>query len=233
MNWRDYWNQDTPIYVSERHKVLHYWLVANDIASLVPFPEAVVLDYGCGEALSANRVASRCARLYLCDAAPLVRERLAERFGNEARITVLAPEEIESIADDSLDLAVANSLLQYLSLDEFRDLLALWRRKLKPEGRLVLADVLPPDLSPVADARALLAFAWQGGFLSPAIVGLARTALSDYRKIRDEIGLARYGEAEMVELLRDSGFRAERRRQNMGHNPSRMTFIARPTKESP
>ena len=24
MNWRDYWNQDTPIYVSERHKVLHY-----------------------------------------------------------------------------------------------------------------------------------------------------------------------------------------------------------------
>ena len=62
MNWRDYWNQDTPIYVSDRHKVLHYWLIANDIASLIPSPDAVVLDHGCGEALSANRVAARCAQ---------------------------------------------------------------------------------------------------------------------------------------------------------------------------
>ena len=58
MSWRDFWNQDTPIYVSERHKVLHYWRIANDIGRLVPSPDAWVLDYGCGEALSANRVAS-------------------------------------------------------------------------------------------------------------------------------------------------------------------------------
>ena len=54
MNWRDYWNQDTPIYVSERHKLLHYWLIANDIVALIPSPEAAVLDYGCGEALAAT-----------------------------------------------------------------------------------------------------------------------------------------------------------------------------------
>ncbi len=103
MNWREYWNQDTPIYVGERHKTLHYRLIAKDIASLVPSPDAAVLDYGCGEALSADRVAAHCARLYLCDAAPLVRERLQLRFGNEPRITVIAPEEIDRIADSSLD----------------------------------------------------------------------------------------------------------------------------------
>src|SRR5919112_1159989 len=165
MNWRDFWNQDTPIYVSDRHKVLHYWLVANDIASLVPSPDAVVLDHGCGEALSANRVASRCARLYLLDGAPLVRERLKDRFRNELRITVLAPEDTDAIPDHSVDLVVANSLLQYLSLNDFRALLATWRTKLKPEGRLVLADVIPPDLSPLQDARALMSFAVKGGFL--------------------------------------------------------------------
>jgi SAM-dependent methyltransferase len=227
MNWRDYWNRDTPIYVSERHKVLHYWLIANDIAGLVPSPDAAVLDYGCGEALSANRVAAKCARLYLCDAAPLVRERLKERFRKELRIEVLAPEEIESIADGSLDLIVVNSLLQYLSLDELRTLLATWRRKLKAAGRLVIADVIPDDLSPVTDARALLSFAWQGGFLKDALIGLVRTALSDYRKIRDELGLSRYSEAEMIDILREAGFAADRRRQNMGHNQSRMTFVAR------
>jgi SAM-dependent methyltransferase len=230
MNWRDYWNRDTPIYVSDRHKVLHYWLIANDIVSVIPSPEAVVLDYGCGEALSANRVAAKCARLYLCDAAPLVRERLNERFRNEVRITVLAPEEIEGIEDSTLDLVVANSLLQYLSLDELRSLLVTWRAKLRPEGRLVLADVIPHDVNPLTDARALLSFAWNGGFVTKALLGLARTALSDYRRIRDELGLSQYNEAEMLEILQEAGFSSERQRQNMGHNQARMTFVAKPTR---
>jgi hypothetical protein len=125
-------------------------------------------------------------------------------------------------------LIVVNSLVQYLSLDEFRHLLGTWRAKLKPDGRLVLADVIPPDVSPVTDARALLSFAWQGGFVVHAALGLARTIFSDYRKVRGELGLAQYEEAEMIELLSDMGFSAERRKLNMGHNQARMTFVARP-----
>jgi SAM-dependent methyltransferase len=228
MNWRDYWNRDTPIYVGERHKLLHYRLVASDIVALVPSPEAHVLDHGCGEALSAERIAARCGRLYLCDAAPLVRERLAARFGGNPKIEVLAPEEIARLPDGSLDLVVANSLLQYLSQDELRGLLRLWRAKLKTDGRLVLADVIPPGLSPVADARALLGFAWKGGFAVRAVLGLVRTALSDYRRIRNALGLSAYAESEMIELLRVEGFSAERRPRNIGHNQARMTFVARP-----
>ena len=88
--------------------------------------------------------------------------------------------------------------------------------------------MIPPDVSPVTDARALLSFAWKGGFLTRAVVGLARTAFSDYRKIRDELGLAQYGEAEMIEILREAGFAAERAARNIGHNQARMTFVARP-----
>ncbi len=228
MNWRDYWNQDTPIYASERHKVLHYAGIARDLIALIPSPDAVVLDHGSGEALSAGRVAARCRTLYLLDAAPLVRERLKQRFRDTPKIAVIAPDELDGLPDRSLDLVVANSLLQYLSLDEFRTLLATWRVKLKPDGRLVLADVIPHDVSPLTDARALLSFAWSGGFLRHALMGLARTAFSDYRKLRDELGLARYGEAEMIELLRDEGFRAERLPRNLGHNQARMTFSAQP-----
>jgi SAM-dependent methyltransferase len=226
MNWRDFWNQDTPIYVSERHKALHYALIARDMAQLIPRPDAVVLDYGCGEALSADRVAAQCGRLYLCDAAPLVRERLERRFGADARIAVLAPEEVGRLPDHSIDLVVANSLAQYLSRDELRDTVRLWRAKLNGGGRLVLADVVPPDVSPLADAEALLSFAWRGGFLRDALVGLARTAFSDYRRIRRDLGLARYAEAEVIDFLRAGGFAAERRRPNLGHNQARMTFVA-------
>jgi len=228
MNWRDYWNQDTPIYTGERHKLLHYRLIANDIVGLIPSPDAAVLDYGCGEALFADKVAARCARLYLSDAAPLVRERLNERFGDNERITVLSTDDVANLPDASLDLIVVNSLVQYLSLDEFRALLKLARDKLKEDGRLILGDIIPPDISPITDAKALLSFAWQGGFVRSAVMGLARTAFSEYRKIREEVGLAQYGEEEIVDLLEDAGFRPERAPRNLGHNQARMTFVGRP-----
>ncbi|MCG7391816.1 class I SAM-dependent methyltransferase [Microvirga sp. ACRRW] len=225
MNWREYWNQDTPIYSGERHKLLHYKLVANDIIGHIPSRDAIVLDYGCGEALFADQVAAKCAKLYLSDAAPLVCERLQAKFSGNERIAILSPGEVSGLADASLDLIVVNSLLQYLSLDELRGLLKLWRSKLKSGGKLVIADVIPPDVSPVTDAKALLSFAWHGGFLKSAAVGLARTAFSDYRKIREEIGLAQYSEDEMADILQDAGFTPTRAPRNFGHNQARMTFI--------
>jgi hypothetical protein len=89
--------------------------------------------------------------------------------------------------------------------------------KLKEDGRLVLADVIPHEVSPITDARALLSFAWKGGFLTRAVAGLARTAVSDYAKLRNELGLSQYDEAEMIEILAAEGFSAERRRPE--HRP--------------
>ena len=228
MNWRDYWNQDTPIYTGERHKLLHYRLIANDIIGLIPSPDAMVLDYGCGEALFADKIAAKCARLILSDSAPLVRDRLNERFKSNGRITVLSTDDVADLPDGSFDLIVVNSLVQYLSLDEFRALLKLSRDKLKEDGRLILGDIIPPDINPVTDARALLSFAWQGGFLRSALTGLARTAFSEYRKIREEVGLAQYSEEEIVDLLEDAGFKPERAARNLGHNRARMTFVGHP-----
>ncbi|MBQ0820278.1 methyltransferase domain-containing protein [Microvirga sp. HBU67558] len=228
MNWRDYWNQDTPIYASERHKLLHYRLIADDIIGLVPSPEATVLDYGCGEALFADKVAAKCGRLYLSDAAPLVRERLNGRFSDNRRITVLSTDHVTELPDASLDLIVVNSLVQYLSLDEFRSLLRLMHGKLRADGTLILGDVIPPDISPITDAKALLSFAWRGGFLRSAVASLARTAFSEYRTIREEIGLAQYSDEEIIDLLKDAGFVPERFQRNLGHNQARMTYLARP-----
>ncbi len=225
--WRDFWNQDTPIYANERHKALHYRGIAGDIAALIPSPDAVVLDHGCGEALSADRVAAACRHLYLCDAAPLVRERLAQRFGALPSVGILSPEAVADLPDASLDLVVANSVLQYLSRPELDASLRLWRAKLRPDGVLVLADVVPPDVSPVTDALALLRFAARGGFLIAAGTCLVRTALSDYRSLRRRLGLSHYTETGLLSILRAAGFTGERRPRNLGHNPARMTFLAR------
>ncbi len=225
--WRDFWNQDTPIYANERHKTLHYRGIARDIVALIPSPDATVLDHGCGEATDADRVAAACGKLLLCDAAPLVRERLKARFGEVPNIQVLPAEAVADLPDGSLDLVVSNSVLQYLSRAELDAALALWRAKLKPDGLLVVADVIPPDVSPLRDAEALLRFAWRGGFLVAAASGLVRTALSDYRTLRNRLGLSHYTETGMIGILERAGFTAERRAENIGHNPARMTFLAR------
>jgi SAM-dependent methyltransferase len=104
---------------------------------------------------------------------------------------------------------------------------AVIRRLLKPSGRLVLGDILRPEVGMGRDVIALLKFAATHGFLKDAFYGLASTALSDYRQLRTRIGLQRYSEADMIAKLAACGFAASRAHQNIGHNPWRMTFVAR------
>ena len=229
MTWRDFWNADTPIYANARHKDVHYRLLAEDIVRLLPNSAARVLDYGCGEAHAADRIAATVAHLYLCDAASFVRGRLQARFAGVANITVLAPEELDRIEEGTLDLAVLNSVLQYLEPAERDQVLRALHRKLRPSGRLIVADILPHNLSPLRDAGALLGLAAAHGFFFAAISGLARTYFSSYRRLRAELGLRHYDAPEMIGILNQAGFSAHRLPRNLGHNQARMAFEARPS----
>jgi SAM-dependent methyltransferase len=226
-SWIDYWNSDHPIYVNDRHKALHAAGLARDFRRHIKSSAADVLDFGCGEALYAEDVARFCGRLVLSDAAPAVREKLAERVKAIPGIIVQSAEETAAMPDASFDLIVVNSVAQYLTADQLAGFLPGWRRMLKLDGRLVLADIIPPDVSPATDAAALLSFAWKGGFTAAALAGLVRTALSDYRKIRGELGFTTHAEAELLPMLARAGLRGERVRPNFGHNQARMTFSAR------
>jgi SAM-dependent methyltransferase len=226
MDWREYWNTDHPIYVNARHRLLHYEGLARDIAACIPSPDAVVLDWGCGEAEAADRVARGCKTLYLFDTAPNVRANVARRCAGVAHIAVIDEAGLEALPDESLDMIVCVSVLQYLDAATLNDAMELWRDKLKAGGRLVVADVIPPNLNPLADIKALLAFGAQGGFLVAAGLGLVRTFFSDYRKLRGQLGLTTHAEGDFLRLLAANGFRGERADRNFGHNQARMTFVA-------
>ena len=226
-DWISFWDSDHSIYVSARHVDVHYRTIADMIVRHVPSPDAVVLDFGCGEALHADRVADACRHLILVDAAPKVRAGLAGRFGNEPTIEVRAPAELADAPDRSVVLVVMHSVAQYLSSAEFSALLMLFRRLLRPGGLLLIGDVIPPHVSAFADAMALLNYGAANGFLLAAVRGLLRTAVSDYTKLRSRIGITLYTEAEMLRKLEAAGFTATRAKANVGPNPARMTFLAR------
>jgi ubiquinone/menaquinone biosynthesis C-methylase UbiE len=226
-DWIDYYDSTHTIYVSKLHRDLHFQLIARDIIGYIGSPDAVVLDYACGEALSAAKVAEACAMLYLAEPAPGVRGRLIARFAPNTRIRVRSLEDVRKMAEQSIDLVVMNSVTQYMTPEELDAAFATIRRLLKPSGRLVIGDVLRPEVGMPKDVLALLKFAARYGFLRDALIGLISTALSDYRELRSRVGLQRYSEAGMIAKLTASGFTASRAAGNIGHNPWRMTFVAR------
>jgi ubiquinone/menaquinone biosynthesis C-methylase UbiE len=226
-DWIDYYDSTHTIYASKLHRDLHFQILARDIIGYISSPDAVVLDYSCGEALSATLVADACGKLYLAEPAPGVRGRLIARFAPNTKIRVRSLDDLRKMEEKSVDLAVMNSVAQYMTPDELDAALAVIRRLLKPGGRLILGDILRPEVGIIRDVIALLRFALTHGFLKDALVGLISTALSDYRQLRSRMGLHRYSEAEMIAKLAANGFTASRAHINIGHNQWRMTFVAR------
>jgi ubiquinone/menaquinone biosynthesis C-methylase UbiE len=226
-DWIDYYDSTHTIYASRLHRDLHFQLIARDIIGYISSPQAVVLDYACGEALSAAKVADACGKLYLAEPAPGVRGRLIARFAPNTKIRVRSLDDLRKMAEKSIDLAVMNSVVQYMTPDELDSALAVIRRLLKPSGRLILGDIMRPEVGMPSDVLALLRFAATHGFLRDALIGLISTALSDYRQLRARVGLQRYSEADMIAKLAGAGFTGSRAHVNIGHNPWRMTFVAR------
>jgi ubiquinone/menaquinone biosynthesis C-methylase UbiE len=228
-DWIDYYDSTHTIYASRRHRDLHFEVIARDIIGYINSPDTVVLDYACGEALSAAKVAGACAMLILAEPAPGVRGRLIARFAPNTKIRVRSLDDLRNMQERSIDLVVMNSVVQYMTAEELDAALAVIKRLLKPTGRLVLGDILRPEIGMPTDVYALLRFAAKFGFLKDALKGLLSTALSDYRQLRSRIGLQRYSEADIAAKLARVGLSATRAPFNIGHNPWRMTFVARST----
>jgi ubiquinone/menaquinone biosynthesis C-methylase UbiE len=226
-DWIDYYDSTHTIYASKLHRDLHFQAVARDIIGYIASKDAVVLDYACGEALSAAKVAQVCHMLFLAEPAPGVRGRLIARFAPNTKIRVRSLEDLRKMPEKSIDLVIMNSVTQYMTPDELDAAFAVIRRLMKQTGRLVIGDILCPEVGMFTDVIALLRFAAQHGFLKDALVGLVSTALSDYRLLRSKVGLQRYSEAGITAKLAKSGFAACRAHVNIGHNPWRMTFVAR------
>jgi SAM-dependent methyltransferase len=226
-DWIDYYDSTHTIYASKWHRDLHFEIIARDIIGYISSKDAVVLDYSCGEALSAAKVADACSMLILAEPAPGVRGRLIARFAPDTRIRVRSLDDVRKMQERSIDLVVMNSVAQYMTPEELDSALLIIRRLLKPTGRLVLGDILRPEVGMGTDVIALLRFAAKHGFLKDALIGLISTALSDYRQLRAKVGLTRYSEDDIIGKLTAAGFRASRAQQNIGHNPWRMTVVAR------
>src|SRR3979409_2622848 len=87
-DWIDFYDSAHTIYVNARHRDVHFLTIAEDLARYAARTRAgaIVLDYGCGEALHADIVAPQAGRLILVEPAPGVRARLPARLRRKPRV---------------------------------------------------------------------------------------------------------------------------------------------------
>jgi SAM-dependent methyltransferase len=226
-SWLDFWNGQNFIYVSPKHLVAHYERLLTDLDPLLPKQRgAVVLDYGCGDALMAPSLASRGLLMQLYDRSSAVRERLRNGSGAVAGVRVLDDAKLASQTPGSLDMVLINSVVQYLSEAEFDGLLRDVGQLLRPGGRLLLSDVIEPGTPMHRDILSLLALAVRHGFVMRAIFGLAATFFSPYRRLRKTLGLSCYSCEAVLAKLAAAGLSARRLPHNVGPSAHRLCFLA-------
>jgi SAM-dependent methyltransferase len=222
--WLDYWSGDISVYVSRRHLAAHYRRLFAELAPLLPAAPFRLLDYGCGEALMAPRLAEGGSTVHLVDEAPGRAAQLSARFAAAPGVTVLdRPEQVAG----SCDVALMISVSQYIPKDRFPDLLARLAGALKPDGRLIVGDILPPENSLVADVSSLLRFAAAEGFFVDAAFGMIRTFRSTYRSARHRLGLTTWHPDEIVAAFAAAGLEATPLARNIGHSARRYSMLAR------
>ena len=227
-SWLDFWNAPNAIYVSRRHQKAHYAKVLSGIGRFMPAGgAAVVLDWGCGDALAADDLAQTCRTLLLYDRADSARRRLLSNYAGSPKIRVLDDAELDAVSPASVDLIVVNSVAQYLDRRQFSDALRRFHRLLKSDGRLLLGDIIAPDTPLVGHVTTFLRFAWQNGFFVAAVFGLARNFVSPYRRLRRDAGYACYTAGEMLGLLDENGFVGERLASNIAVSQLRSSYLAR------
>jgi SAM-dependent methyltransferase len=227
-SWLDFWNAPNAIYVSRRHQEAHYAKVLGGIRRLIPNGgAAVVLDWGCGDALAADDLAQTCRTLLLYDRADTTRRRLLSNYADSPKIRVLGEAELSAVPAASVDLIIVNSVVQYLDRRQFSDALQLFHRLLKSDGELLLGDIIAPDTPLIGHVTTFLRFAWENGFFFAAIIGLARNFVSPYRKLRRDAGYACYTQTQLLGLLNDNGFSGERLASNIAVSQLRSSYLAR------
>ncbi|MGH9157307.1 MAG: class I SAM-dependent methyltransferase [Acidimicrobiales bacterium] len=185
---------------------MHAREYVDNLAAVVGLPaSAVVLDFGCGFGLVAGLLAPKVSEVSLWDASANMRRAAEARVACVANARMREPHDLDPETSVlRFDLILVNSVVQYMTADEFSGWLASWRALLAPGGRLVVSDVVPPGHSPAADVFRVLHFARTHRFLARAVLEAAGD-LRRYRRTRGTRPLLQLDRADLVQRAAEAG----------------------------
>jgi 2-polyprenyl-3-methyl-5-hydroxy-6-metoxy-1,4-benzoquinol methylase len=224
-DWRSYWEQ-----IEDRQEVFR--AEARDhiarLRRLVAVDRGTrTLDFGCGFGFAAEQLAPHVASIALWDGAANVRRRARARIAwlpNVELADLSNPDDAE--AAPAYDLITVHSVVQYMSEAELCEWLTRWKRMLRPNGRLVLSDLIQPGASALRELLDYLAFSARAGFLGDALVGGMRE-FANYFGARTSRPLLQVDATRLEDWAARAGLEVTWLPENLSHRRFRRTAILR------
>ena len=221
--WESYWERLNDRQQLFREQSDEYF--RNLDATFGLDPRARVLDFGCGFGHVAQMLAPRVGELFLWDASANMRRRARLNVAGRQNIRFLDLSDPKSLSPDlQFELILVNSVVQYMTMEEFVIWLLRWRNMLAPGGRIVVSDLIPPDYGALWDIVDLLRLSARRGFLVRAI-WQAVSEIWRYWGVRRVRPLSRLGREELSPRGKDAGLTVSYLPANLTHFKKRLTAV--------
>lgn len=216
--WSKFWEKNTT-YACDKHKKIVENQTLKQQLSFVNKND-VVLDFGCGESPK-EQLAEAVSELFLFGDAEEISKRLSVKYKNSKNINVIYDLEIPKY----FSTIFVCSVIQYLSKEELVHRLEYFRSRLLPEGKLVISDIIPKNISGFKELITLFRLAAKHHFLIDVILNLFRMMGGEYGKLRKTYNLTKYDKNEIFMLLQKAGFNPELQ-PNIGLNTDRYCVVS-------
>jgi 2-polyprenyl-3-methyl-5-hydroxy-6-metoxy-1,4-benzoquinol methylase len=199
------------------------------LARLLPLtPEMRVLDFGCGFGYVAERLAERVGEVAVWDQSASIRRHARQHLAGCPTVRFFDPDDVSAgEAPPQFDLILVNSVVQYMTEEEFHHWLPRWRAMLAPGGVLVLADLIPSTHSVRSDVLEVLRFALRHGVLLNELGHSARTLLA-YARHRQAQKLMKVEETRLREEAARAGLELRFSPHNLTVRSRRWTTLLQP-----
>jgi len=131
------------------------------------------------------------------------------------------------VTGTDFDLIVVNSVIQYMSEEEFASWLGRWRNMLESSGVLMISDVILPQPAFLTEVADSLSFSAKEGFL-------IRTLRRDFKqywrylKVRRQATMTRYAKDDFSRRVKQAGFTVRFLPENLTYRSNRFSALLQP-----
>lgn len=194
-------------------------------------PADEIFDYGCGPGFVADVLAAQNITLTGADINEFYIAQCRQHhprstfFNITTEVTANTQILARELQTKQFDTIIILSVAQYLKdTKELEQVLQMLQRYMKPQGRIILADIIDEKTSSVKDALSLLWYYVRIGKVPTFIRFMSYLFLSDYRKISGKMPLLLVPEAAIQTIAAGNGLAYEKVK-GLTVQPTRCSYV--------
>jgi 2-polyprenyl-3-methyl-5-hydroxy-6-metoxy-1,4-benzoquinol methylase len=230
LGWTKFWANEGEAFVKIMRLATGVF-AERFILKFGPLKGKTILDYGCGPGLLADALEGSESTIAGADINAFFLKEYQRKHPHATLIHLKPDEEradkslSEKFVNDKFDYIILLSITQYFKdSNALRDTLAILSKFLAHDGKIVLADVVPPNHSAISDGLSLLKYSVRKNYMLEMIMFLRYLFFSAYRTHSSKTPLLQFSKAEIEKICEALGLKCTQE-SNLTMHKTRVNFI--------